>query len=86
MGLACRQHAGLPRNPVPARALSLLQQLNRSAGREWPTIDPKGAVAQTAPLPARWLAAALEQRAPYRSLIFPSRSRGAATSTAHVDR
>lgn len=86
MGLACRQHAGLPRNPVPAPALSLLQQLNRSAGREWPTIDPKGAVAQTAPLPARWLAAALEQRAPYRSLIFPSRGRGATTSTARADR
>ena len=85
MGLACRQHAGLPRNPVPARALNLLQQLNRSAGRDWPKLDPKGAIAQTAPLPARWLAAALEQRAPYRSLIFPSRGRSTSASAARTN-
>lgn len=74
LGLACRRHAGLPRRPVAARALSLLRALRASSGRDWPTLDAAEAVAQAAPLPARWLAAALEQRAPYRSLVFGASS------------
>jgi DNA repair protein RecO (recombination protein O) len=72
MGLACRRHAGLPRQPVGARSLALLRALRATPGRDWPTLAAADAVAQTAPLPARWLAAALEQRAPYRSLVFPT--------------
>ena len=71
LGLACRRHAGLPRQSVPARALALLRALRASSGRDWPALDADEAVALAAPLPARWLAAALEQRAPYRSLVFP---------------
>jgi len=59
---------------VEARALSLLRALRASSGRDWPTLDAAEAVAQAAPLPARWLAAALEQRAPYRSLVFGASS------------
>ena len=76
MGLACRRHAGLPRTPVRTRALRLLQSLRQTSGRDWPLLDAGEAVAQAAPLPARWLAAALEQRAPYRALIFPPRAAG----------
>ena len=70
LGLACRRHAGLPREPVPARALGLLRALRATSGRDWPQLEVGDAVRHTAPLPARWLAAALEQRAPYRSLLF----------------
>lgn len=73
MGLACRRHAGLPRQPVAARPLALLRALRTTPGRDWPQLDAAEAIAHTAPLPARWLAAALEQRAPYRSLIFPGK-------------
>ena len=73
LGLACRRHAGLPRQAVPARALGLLRALQKTSGRDWPQLDAGAAVAQAAPLPARWLAAALEQRAPYRSLLFGAR-------------
>ncbi|MEC9047509.1 MAG: DNA repair protein RecO [Planctomycetota bacterium] len=84
LGLACRAHAGLPRQPVPPRSLRLLRALRSTSGRDWPALDTEDAVAQTAPLPARWLAAALEQRAPYRSLIFPGRGAQRAESAARA--
>jgi len=84
MGLACRRHAGLPRQPVPARAISLLRALAASSGRDWPALDGHDAIPQAAPLPAHWLAAALEQRAPYRSLIFPGRRRAALSARSRV--
>ena len=71
LGLACRQHAGLPRHPLDASGLSLLRALHAAAGRSWPTLPiDMGAVRAAAPLPAHWLAAALEQRSPYRRLVF----------------
>ncbi|MCB9876258.1 MAG: DNA repair protein RecO [Planctomycetes bacterium] len=69
-GLACRRHAGLPRYPLRPGALPLLRALQRSAGRDWPSLDAGAAVAAAAPLPAHWLAAALEQRSPFRRLLF----------------
>ena len=69
-GLVCRRHAGLPRHPVPAHGLNLLRELRRQPGRRWPELAATGAVAAAAPLPALWLAAALEQRAPLRQLAL----------------
>ena len=86
LGLACRPHAGLPRQPIPPRSLALLRALRSTSGRDWPTLDTADAVAQTAHLPASWLAAALEQRAPYRSLIFPSRGGSTAAIGARAQR
>lgn len=70
MGLACQQHAGLPRFPVPDLAMQALRTLRAASGREWPKLAIGPEVHAAANLTARWLAAALELRSPYRSLIF----------------
>src|SRR5690606_26576582 len=72
MGLACRRHAGLPRYPVLEGALHLLRDLRRTSGRDWPSLTAGPEIASAANLTALWLAAAVEQRAPYRRLIFTS--------------
>lgn len=74
LGLACREHAGLPRHPLHESALELLQKLRTVPGRDWPSLHVEGGVRNAAPLPARWLAAALEQRAPFRQLVFDAAS------------
>lgn len=71
LGLACRRHAGLPRHPVPQGAITLLRTLRATSGRTWPNVPTDGAIRAAAALPAHWLASALEQRSPYRRLVFP---------------
>jgi len=70
MGLACRRHAGLPRTPILPQALETLRTLRTTSGREWPTLQLGAEVRAAATLPALWLAAALEQRSPYRRMVF----------------
>tara|TARA_R110002072_G_scaffold241027_12_gene399803 strand:- start:18168 stop:18911 length:744 start_codon:yes stop_codon:yes gene_type:complete len=70
MGLACRQHAGLPRYPVLNAAMELLRTLRATSGRDWPTLEVGSETKPAATMTALWLAAAVEQRAPYRGLIF----------------
>ena len=72
MGLACRQHAGLPRFPVLEGALRLLRTLRETSGRDWPGLPIAPEVAAAANLTSLWLAAAVEQRARYRGIIFAS--------------
>jgi DNA repair protein RecO len=69
-GLACRRHAGLPRHAVGEASLALLRQLRSTPGREWPDLEPAGDPRLAAALPAAWLAAATEQRARLRNLVF----------------
>ncbi len=70
MGLVCRQHAGLPRFPVPGSAMHLLRTLRATSGRDWPSLEVGSETRSAATLTALWLAAAVEQRAPFRHLIF----------------
>lgn len=77
-GLACRRHAGLPRQAVGEASLALLRQLRTAPGREWPELVPAGDPRLAAALPAAWLAAATEQRARLRGLVF---ERGIGTSS-----
>ena len=70
LGVVCRRHAGLPRRPVPAEALLLLRALHTRAGRQWPALAAGPGLRAAASLPALWLAAALDQRSPWRSLVF----------------
>lgn len=70
MGLACRRHAGLPRTPVFREGLQALRALRATSGRDWPDLPLQGSIAAAASLPALWLAAALEQRSPYRRLVL----------------
>jgi len=70
MGLACRQHAGLPRHPVLGSAMQLLRTLRATSGRDWPSLNVGSETRAAATLTALWLAAAVEQRSPYRRLIF----------------
>lgn len=70
MGLACRQHAGLPRYPVLPAALALLRTLRSTSGRDWPRLEVGSEARPAATLTALWLAAAVEQRAPHRRMIF----------------
>ena len=81
-GLACREHAGLPRSAIPAGALELLQALACVSGREWPRLPRSPALTAAAALPARWLAAALEQRAPCRRAIFAATAKRTSTANA----
>jgi DNA repair protein RecO len=74
MGLACRQHAGLPRHPVLGSALQLLRTLRATSGRDWPSLEVGAETRSAANLTALWLAAAVEQRAPYRHMIFATNS------------
>lgn len=69
-GLVCRQHAELPRVAVGQEVLSLLRALQATPGRQWPQLVPEVAARIAAPLPARWLAAATEQRSRLRTLFF----------------
>lgn len=69
-GLCCRQHASLPRQAVSEPSLALLRQLRQAPGREWPDLVPAGDPRLAAALPAAWLAAATEQRARLRHLVF----------------
>lgn len=77
-GLVCRQHAEPPRHAVGENSLRLLQQLQTTPGREWPTLVPAGEPRLAAPLPAAWLSAATEQRTRLRSMVF---SRGTSEFT-----
>lgn len=70
MGLACRLHAGLPRTPVLREALQALRTLRSTSGRDWPALQLGTSVPAAASLPALWLSAALEQRSPYRRMVF----------------
>lgn len=70
MGLACRRHAGLPRRPVLLQALQALRTLRQTSGRDWPSLQLGAEVRAAAALAAVWLAAALEQRSPYRRMVF----------------
>lgn len=70
MGLACRRHSGLPRIPVLWEALQTLRTLRSTSGRDWPSLHLGTSVHAAASLPALWLAAALEQRSPYRRMVF----------------
>lgn len=74
LGLACRRHAGLPRHPLRRGTRELLRQLQTTTGRDWPKMQvPDTVLTNCAPLTARWLAGATEQRAPYRELLFAGR-------------
>ena len=70
LGIACRLHAGLPRNPIAPEVLATLRKLRGTSGRDWPQLSVGATVTAAANLTALWLAAALELRAPYRRLIF----------------
>lgn len=69
-GLFCRSCAPLPRTAVGAPSLALLRALRATPGREWPQLTAVGEPRLAAPLPAAWLAAATEQRARLRPLLF----------------
>lgn len=68
--LVCRRHATSPRLPVGAAVLDLLRTLATTPGRGWPALQPRIAARIAAPLPARWLRAATEQRPRLRALFF----------------
>ena len=69
-GLVCRQHAGLPRIAVGKEVLSLLRDLQKTPGKEWPDLACGVSPRLAAALPAAWLLAATEQRPRLRSLVF----------------
>jgi DNA repair protein RecO (recombination protein O) len=69
-GLMCREHASLPRQPIRAEVLALLRLLLCTPGRQWPELAPPVAARIAAPLPAQWLATAIEQRPRLRPLLF----------------
>lgn len=69
-GLACRQHAELPRHAVSSEVLALLRTLLATPGREWPDLACGITPRLAAGLPAAWLLAATEQRPRLRNLVF----------------
>lgn len=86
MGLACHQHAGLPRRSIPTASLRLLQKLGATPGREWPTMAIGAELRAAATLPALWLAGALEQRAPHRQMVFAGNLLAGNRSASRPDR